>query len=160
MSDEISKDKRPNLRCSSCGRTNNAGTNSVKSITYKDMEWCTSCAAIAQTTDGVTYVYMPSPGRMYEYKGAEVDPLGAWEDCYEKKPKKRILVSKAKAEIQRAWELWEEDKSSNLSMFTFFAWLTKHRPYFLTFRCKGDPWQTVHSWLIQHERQEKLENKK
>jgi hypothetical protein len=85
------------------------------------------------------------------YESAEDDPVDAWEDCFHKEPKKRITVKKAKTEIQRAWELWEEDKSSNISMFAFFGWLTRHRPYFLTFRTKGNPWQTVHSWLIQHE---------
>jgi len=65
------------------------------------------------------------------------------------------LVKKEKYEIQRAWSRWEGDKSNNFPMFTFFAWLQKHRPYFLTFRNKGDPWQRVHSWLIQYERQKK-----
>jgi hypothetical protein len=93
------------------------------------------------------------------YDAAEDDPLTAWEDCYEKKPKKRILVRKAKAEIQRAWGLWEEDKSSEISMLAFYGWLTRYRPYFLTFRVKGDPWQTVHSWLIQYEWKKKRESR-
>ena len=139
------------LRCASCGRSANSGPNGIKTITYQGAQWCTSCAAIGQIAEGKTYVSTPSPGRMYEM--SEDDPVAAWEDCFEKKPKKRILVKNARAEIQRAWELWEGDKSNNLSMFTFFAWLTRHRPYFLTFRVKGDPWRTVHSWLLQHESQ-------
>ena len=140
-----------NLRCASCGRTDNGGINGVETITYQGVKWCTSCAAIKQTAKGATYVSIPSPGRMYE--GSKEDPLNAWEDCYSKKPKKRILVKKAKAEIQMAWERWEGEKSGDHSMFVFFAWLTRYRPYFLTFRGKGDPWQTVHSWLIQYEGQ-------
>lgn len=145
------------LHCASCGRTDNAGENGVKTITYQGVEWCTSCAAIEQTVKGAIYVSMPSPGRMYD--GLEDGPLNAWEDCYSKKPKKRMLVKKAKAEIQRAWELWEGNKSSNLSMFTFFGWLSRYRPYFLTFRGKGDLWQTVHSWLIQYEGQKNEKSK-
>jgi len=92
------------------------------------------------------------------YEEAKDDPIDAWEDCFHKVPKKRIPVKKAKAEIQRAWELWEEDKSGDLSMFVFFGWLTRYRPYFLTFRGKGSQWQTVHSWLIQHEGKNKRGN--
>ena len=79
------------------------------------------------------------------------DPLQAWWDCYKLNPKKRILVNQARREIQRAWELWDGDKTLNMSKFMFFGWLQRHRPYFLTFRGKGDPWQRVHSWLIQYE---------
>jgi hypothetical protein len=79
------------------------------------------------------------------------DPLDAWIDCYDMKPKTRILVKKAKREIQRVWEIWDGNKASDQAMFMFFGWLHRHRPYFLTFRSKGDPWQTVHSWLLQYE---------
>ena len=93
------------------------------------------------------------------YEGAEDDPINAWEDCYHKEPKKRIPVKKAKAEIQRAWELWEGDKADDLSMFMFFGWLERYRPYFLTFSSNGGPWQTVHSWLIQYEGQKRRKRK-
>lgn len=146
-----------NLYCASCGRTDGAGVNGVKTITHEGVKWCTSCAAIGRTPEGINYVSIPSPGRMYE--GAEDDPLNAWEDCYSKKPKKRILAKKAKAEIQRAWGLWEGDKSSDLSMLIFFGWLSRHRPYFLTFRGEGDPWQTVHGWLNQYERKNRRARK-
>jgi len=145
-----------NLYCASCGRGDDAGPNGVKTVTFQGVEWCTSCAAIKQTVGGTPYISMPSPGRMYE--GAKEDPLNAWEDCYEKTPKKRIMVKKAQAEIQRTWELWEEDKSRDHSMLVFFGWLSKYRPYFLTFRGKGDPWQTVHCWLIQYEEEKKRES--
>jgi uncharacterized protein YndB with AHSA1/START domain len=79
------------------------------------------------------------------------DPLEAWQDCFDMKPKKRILVRQAEREIQRAWQQWSGDKNSNSAKIIFFGWLSRHRPYFLTFRSKGDRWQIVHSWLIQHE---------
>jgi hypothetical protein len=94
-----------NLHCASCGRTDIGGTNFLKTITYQGVKWCTSCAAIKQTAKGETYISAPSPGRVYE--GLKDDPLSAWEDCYTKKPKKRILVKKAKTEIQKAWEGWD-----------------------------------------------------
>jgi hypothetical protein len=90
------------LRCASCGRTDCGDSNSVKTITYRGAVWCTSCADVKQTSKGATYISMPSPGRMYE--GSEDDPINAWDDCYLKKLKKRILVKKAETEIQRAWE--------------------------------------------------------
>ena len=77
------------------------------------------------------------------------DVFGAMWDCFELIPKKRITIKKAKAEIQRAWELWDGKKHSSTAGLLFFGWLQRYRPYFLTFRCKGDRWQTVHSWLIQ-----------
>jgi hypothetical protein len=83
------------------------------------------------------------------------DPLIPWEDCYVKSPKKRILKEKARKEIQRAWSIWSGDKDSNISMLLFFAWLQRFRPYFLTFRGAGDPWQWVHIWLDQYEREAK-----
>lgn len=137
------------LRCASCGRTDSGGANGVDTITYKEMVWCSSCVDVKYTTKGEAYIAMPSPGRMYE--GAEDDAINAWEDCYLKKVKKRILVKKAKAEIQRAWDLWNGNKSVGDPMFAFFCWLTKFRPYFLTFRNSGDPWQTIHGWLIHYE---------
>jgi hypothetical protein len=83
--------------------------------------------------------------------GPDDDPLSTWQDCYVMKPKRRIRKDAAKAEVQRAWALWDGDKTGGQSMFFFFLWLARHRPYFLTFRVTGDPWQTIHSWLIQYE---------
>lgn len=82
------------------------------------------------------------------------DALAAWHDCYSMAPKHRIKKDQAKAEIQRAWAMWDGDKSDlESAMFIFFGWANQFRPYFLTFRCKGDPWQTVHSWLLHAERE-------
>jgi len=137
------------LYCASCRRSNQNGPNGVETIEDHGVAWCVSCANILLIKTGAKGIGLPSPGRMYER--LEEDPLSAWQDCYVMKIKKRILVKKAKAEIQRAWELWDEDKNSSEAKFTFYCWLTRFRPYFLTFRSKGDPWQTVHSWLIQYE---------
>lgn len=137
------------LHCPSCGRFDGNSQNCVKTFDYQGNKWCTSCATIKHTSEG-SFISPPSPGLMIE--GKENDPLAAWWDCYLMQPKKRILIKKAKEEIQRAWKLWDGDKADDNSMFFFFGWLSRFRPYFLTFRSKGDPWQTVHCWLIQFER--------
>lgn len=128
----------------------------METIIDEGVLWCVNCSAVDEV-EGRKYILLPSPGRVYDTLGD--DAVNAWEDCYEKKPKRRILTGKAKDEILRAWKLWDGDKSNNLSMFTFFAWLQRYRPYFLTFRAKGDPWQRAHSWLLEHERKSKSANK-
>ena len=137
------------LYCASCRRDNTGGPNGVETVRFQGIVWCTRCAKVERTPDGVPYVNIPSPGRMYERK--DEDPLDAWIDCYDMKPKKRIRIDAAKTEIQRAWKLWSEDNSGSEAKFSFYAWLTRYRPYFLTFRCRGDRWQRVHSWLLQCE---------
>lgn len=140
------------LYCASCRRDNTGGSNGAEIVTFQGIAWCTRCAAVGRTQDGLLYVNMPSPGRMYDRE--DEDPIDAWTDCYENKPKKRILIGTAKTEVQRAWKLWSGDKSNHEAKFIFFVWLTRFRPYYLTFRCKGDRWQKVHSWLIQYEDQQ------
>lgn len=95
-------------------------------------------------------VLLPSPGGMTDNTGAD-DPLVAWSDCYDMKPKRRISRETAKQEIQRAWAIWEGDR--NGPKMLFYTWLQRHRPYFLTFVQRGnlDKWQTVNSWLVQYE---------
>jgi hypothetical protein len=84
-------------------------------------------------------------------EGESVDLLDTWTDCFQIQPKRRIRVGEAKIEIQRAWELWEEDKNATMAKMAFFCWLQRYRPFFLTFRTRSDPWQDVHSWLLEHE---------
>ena len=84
--------------------------------------------------------------------GSTFDQLDSWTDCFIQQPKHRIKASDARNEIQRAWNMWEGDKSETMAMMSFFTWLQRYRPYFLTFREKYDPWQTVHSWLMEVER--------
>jgi len=148
--DGLNMQPRSEPYCPSCGRTDEPRPDGAEPVSINGERWCSWCAAIRQTPSGTTYIERPSPGRMTE-GGLPDDPLDAWLDCYETKPKKRIRKDDAKAEIQRAWALWAGEKTTGQPMFLFFLWLTRHRPYFLTFRAKGDPWQTVHSWLIQYE---------
>ena len=136
--------RTPNLYCASCSRPEDSTT-----VTYLGIWWCAVCASIGEVPSGGRFVSQPSPGRMIERTHEE--PLEAWQDCYTMKPKKRILKAKAKAEIQRTWKMWDGDKNNNASMLLFFGWVQRFRPYFLTFRGKGDPWQQVHSWLVQSE---------
>jgi hypothetical protein len=89
----------------------------------------------------------PSPGCMTQSE--TISALDRLRDCYILTPKRRIKKADAKEEIQRAWDMWKGDESSSEAMYSFFWWARENRPYFVTFN--GDPWQTVHSWLIQHE---------
>lgn len=138
------------LHCRSCGRTAGTGSNGVDIVMYLGQSWCARCAHIQRTPSGSVFIQQPSPGRMFE--GHATNPLDIWDDCYLMKPKHRIRVSQAKREIQRAWRMWRGKKDSSVSMLIFFGWLRRFRPYFLTFRGRGDPWQQVHSWLLEHER--------
>ena len=148
---EANESKPPrNLHCALCGRSAGTGPNGVDTVVYLEQEWCARCARIGQTFSGLVYVSQPSPGRMFE--NPIVDPLDAWIDCYGMKPKRRIKVDEARPEIQRAWAMWDGDKDASGSMLMFFGWLQRFRPYFLTFRSRGDPWQKVHVWLLQYER--------
>jgi hypothetical protein len=135
------------LRCPSCGRFSGLDANDVDTASYVGKTWCSLCAKIDKTVEGVVFVSQPSPGEMVN--GMKDDVLTAWLDCYSMKPKQRIRESHAKEEIQRAWLMWDGDKQRNEAMFCFYGWIYKYRPYFLTFRFKGDRWQIVHSWLIQ-----------
>ena len=137
------------LHCASCGRPNKPGPDGTEPVSYMGQLWCSRCANISQTDTGTIYIVLPSPGLIVE--SPEGDPLIAWQDCYSMQPKKRILLKDAKSEIQRAWTLWDGDKTTDNAMSVFFGWLSRHRPYFLTFRSKEDPWQKVHGWLIEYE---------
>jgi hypothetical protein len=86
--------------------------------------------------------------------GPENDPLTAWQDCYSMEPKERIQIKDAKSEIQRAWAVWDGDKTAEDSMLLFFGWLSQHRPYFLTFRGREDPWRKGYGWLVEYERKQ------
>ena len=143
------------LRCISCNRTAGTGQNRVDTFSQDGVTWCARCANIAEIPPGSLCVLQPSPGRMTETETISV--LDRLRDCYILTPKRRIKKADAKEEIQRAWDMWEGDKSSVEPMFLFFFWLRQFRPYFLTFRDQGDPWQTVHSWLIQHEDRKKAQ---
>ncbi len=136
-----------NLHCPSCGRSAGLEPNGVDTVLYLEQEWCVRCARIVRTPSGEACVLQPSPGRMV--KGPIIDPLDVWIDCYIMKPKRRIKVDEARREIQRAWAMWNGDKDANQSMLIFYGWLSRFRPYFLTFRSKGDRWQRVHAWLLQ-----------
>lgn len=138
------------LHCPSCGRSTEPGPNGIDTVWHQEQEWCARCARVGGTSSGPVYVDHPSPGRMS--KRPTVDALDAWLDCYTMKPKRRIKVDEARREIQRAWAMWDGDKNHSESMFMFFGWLKRFRPYFLTFRSSGAPWQRVHGWLLQWER--------
>jgi hypothetical protein len=138
------------LHCRSCGRAAISGPDGIDSVVYLGQRWCVRCARVTRTSSGNIFVAQPSPGLMYE--GTATNVLDIWSDCFEMVPKRRIKVRDAKLEIQRAWKGWNGKKNSIMSMMFFFTWLQRFRPYFLTFRTRGDPWQDVHGWLMEYER--------
>ena len=136
------------LYCASCGRCTHPGHEQIEPVPYIGIEWCPHCAAVT-TLEGSRFVNQPSPGRLYPTPPEA--SLDAWLDCYDFRPKKRILVKLAKRELQREWDSWVTSDRSDAKMHEFYWWAYRHRPYFLTFRCKHDRWQRVHSWLIEFE---------
>lgn len=137
------------LYCASCGRNTNQGPDQIEPVLHLGLSWCPLCASVG-IIDGQRFVNQPSPGQLYESPPA--NPLDAWQDCYEFRPKKRIRVAQAKCEIQRAWKTWSGADRSDAKMYEFYWWAYRHHPFFLTFRCKHDRWQQVHSWLLEFER--------
>ncbi len=130
--------------CASCGRSE-TGPDGADPVPDRGQLWCRRCADVRKTDSGNLYVAQPSPGELVDAKD---DPFAAWRDCYSQKPKKRIRAKNAKAEIQRAWRLWDGDKTATNCMSDFYGWLCRYRPYFLTFRDKrGDPYQWVRQWV-------------
>jgi len=145
-----SKSKRIELCCYSCGRSSQKGCNHTDIVWCIGIPWCSLCARVEHTEEGHAIVHQPSPGRMFE--GPLRDPMEAWTDCYEMKPKRRLTVAEAKAEIQRAWTLWKGEKDADGAILSFYGWLRRYRPLFLTFRSRVDPWKRVQAWLIDYER--------
>lgn len=136
------------LRCASCGRLDGPRPEGADSVVAHDgKRYCSWCAAVRESPSGCMSVQLPSPGCMTD-SGSD-DPLAAWNDCYNVKPKKRILKEVAKAEVQRAWRDWSGDKRSSAAKPLFYSWLCRHRPYFMTFRTSGDRWQDIMSWIVQ-----------
>lgn len=79
--------------CASCDRSydNHDGR---QPFVFRGVSWCSYCAKIQSTSEGLEFVSPSSPGRIVGVN--RNDPLEAWIDCYEMKPKQRILKQQAK----------------------------------------------------------------
>ena len=66
-----------------------------------------------------------------------------------------IKKDDAKPRVIREWDSWAvanlrpNQEASGTHGLTFFAYLQSERPDLLAFKTRGDPWQTIHSWLLQ-----------
>lgn len=65
---------------------------------------------------------------------------------------------RAKNLIVLEWDRWAlthvhaDSAGSGSDGLMFFGYLQRERPHLLAFSSKGDPWQTVHGWLLQERR--------
>ena len=62
----------------------------------------------------------------------------------------------AKQLIFIAWKRWldehgEISEPNGNDAFLFYLKLETRRDTALSFRCKGDKWQTVHAWLLEED---------
>ena len=60
----------------------------------------------------------------------------------------------SRREVLRAWRDWattnvKRTPPNGMDGLMFFSDLQRHRPHLLTFRDRGDKWQTVHGWLLR-----------
>ena len=61
----------------------------------------------------------------------------------------------AKKLIVAEWDAWApknvppDRDATGTHALAFFGYLGRERSYLLAFRSSGDPWQTVHGWLLQ-----------
>lgn len=62
-------------------------------------------------------------------------------------------VEEARRIVIDLWREWprKSDPPNSEDMFGFFCHLEGEGSHALNFRCKGDKWQRVHGWLLQHE---------
>jgi len=63
-----------------------------------------------------------------------------------------MRIYEAKPRIIDAFNAWVDenriDRPQERHAWRFFGYLKKDRQNLLEFRCKGDPWQKVKSWLL------------
>jgi hypothetical protein len=65
-----------------------------------------------------------------------------------------ITKDEARREVFREWHPWaainvKRTPPSGMDGLMFFSDLQRHKPHLLTFRDRGDKWQTVHGWLLR-----------
>lgn len=70
-------------------------------------------------------------------------------------------ISEVEPMIVAEWRRWSRVKGSYSTgdMLEFFSTLQTQNSHLLAFRCSGDKWQRVHSWLLRDEdEQSRLRN--
>lgn len=65
-----------------------------------------------------------------------------------------MKIKEAETQIHIEWNQWskKEDKDSSLIGLTFYNYLEKNRPDLLNFRCRGDKYQRINSWVNRWQR--------
>ena len=66
-----------------------------------------------------------------------------------------MKIEDVKLSVIREWDAWAaanlrpDEEASGTHGLAFFYYLTSERPDLLKFKTRGDPWQTIHGWLLQ-----------
>ncbi|HAU1605823.1 hypothetical protein [Legionella pneumophila] len=60
----------------------------------------------------------------------------------------------ARIEILRIWLNWNEPQDKYGAHFGLFfhSWLQKHKPHLMSFRCAGDKYQVINTWVKRWQR--------
>jgi hypothetical protein len=65
-----------------------------------------------------------------------------------------LSVARAKQLIIAEWHTWAKKRGAytitDMQIF-YFAWLKQNRPELLTFKCDGERWPVVRTWLRHDE---------
>ena len=63
-----------------------------------------------------------------------------------------LRQDEAKSKIIEEWRKQSQNRRTENDMFSFFGELSSNMPELLCFKSGSDPWQNIHSWLIEDER--------
>lgn len=61
----------------------------------------------------------------------------------------------AQNEIFRIWLNWNEPQDKYQTHFglLFYNWLQKNKPHLMSFRCTGDKYQVINTWVKRWQRE-------
>lgn len=68
-----------------------------------------------------------------------------------------MKIQQAELAVVDEWRAWAKanalatPKGQGADALIFYGYLQSARPELLSFRCSGDKWQRVHSWLLSRQ---------
>ena len=64
----------------------------------------------------------------------------------------RYTQAEARSRILTEFSAWAKQhgkqRPNGTDGLIFFGYLQREETHLMSFRCSGDPWQTVHAWLL------------